>query len=467
MADVSKIKLEPDGTVYNVKDASALHPSTAQTNAINSGITSARVDVYNSIASEVETARGSYTNLNERLNNTAEEIYNAGKTVPEGTQIIIEDDTYTVESHAEIFNDYANNDAIGEYSHAEGHGTVARGDCSHAEGYNTIYHGALGNYSHAEGYCAEASGSSSHAEGNSCTASGSSSHAEGFETTASGSHSHAEGNNTVASGGFSHAEGIGTIASSSYQHVQGRYNVADSEMKYAFIIGKGNSGTTRSNAFAIDWNGLLYINGSSTGVNVSTLKTVTDGLGTASAKNVPDSGNASSSQVVMGNDTRLTDSRSASDVYSWAKASSKPSYSYSEISGLGTAATKAYTSSVTSSGTGLPTSSAVYSHVDTLLAKYAKLTAGTAISSGADLNSIRTVGNYACNSASVASNLSNCPYKSSGFRLDVFETTSSNFLKQVLQPNQITSTNNSIFQRTYSVSSATWSAWYKITLTAV
>jgi hypothetical protein len=34
-------------------------------------------------------------------------------------------------------------------------------------------------------------------------------------------------------------------------------------------------------------------------------------LGTAAAKNVPDSGNAGSSEVVMGNDTRLTDARTA------------------------------------------------------------------------------------------------------------------------------------------------------------
>ena len=34
-----------------------------------------------------------------------------------------------------------------------------------------------------------------------------------------------------------------------------------------------------------------------------------------------------------GNDSRLSNARPASDVYAWAKASSKPSYSYSEISG--------------------------------------------------------------------------------------------------------------------------------------
>ena len=57
-------------------------------------------------------------------------------------------------------------------------------------------------------------------------------------------------------------------------------------------------------------------------------------LGTASAKDVPTSGNASTTQVVMGDDTRLTDSRNAADVYSWAKASSKPSYTASEVGAI-------------------------------------------------------------------------------------------------------------------------------------
>lgn len=39
----------------------------------------------------------------------------------------------------------------------------------------------------------------------------------------------------------------------------------------------------------------------------------------------------------QGNDSRLSNARPASDVYSWAKASSKPSYSWSEISGRPTA----------------------------------------------------------------------------------------------------------------------------------
>lgn len=54
-------------------------------------------------------------------------------------------------------------------------------------------------------------------------------------------------------------------------------------------------------------------------------------LGTASSKDVATSGNASASQVVMGNDTRLSDARKASDVHDWAKASTKPTYTASEV----------------------------------------------------------------------------------------------------------------------------------------
>lgn len=54
-------------------------------------------------------------------------------------------------------------------------------------------------------------------------------------------------------------------------------------------------------------------------------------LGTASAKNVPASGDAATGEVVLGSDTRLTDARNAKDVYNWAKQENKPSYGYSEI----------------------------------------------------------------------------------------------------------------------------------------
>ena len=154
----------------------------------------------------------------------------------------------------EIFNEYKKNKATGYASHSEGSTTIASGDCSHSEGCDTT---ASGRTSHAEGYFTIASGDYSHSEG--------------FNTTASGITSHAEGNVTTASGNHSHSEGNYTIASSSYQHVQGQFNVEDSDSKYSFIIGNGKDNNNRSNAFAIDWNGKIYIGNDTDGVDVSAL----------------------------------------------------------------------------------------------------------------------------------------------------------------------------------------------------
>ena len=66
----------------------------------------------------------------------------------------------------------------------------------------------------------------------------------------------------------------------------------------------------------------------------ATAKGKVDALGTAASKNVPTSGNASTTEVVMGDDTRLTDARPASDVSAWAKASTKPTYTASEVGAI-------------------------------------------------------------------------------------------------------------------------------------
>lgn len=80
----------------------------------------------------------------------------------------------------------------------------------------------------------------------------------------------------------------------------------------------------------------VLIKGKANNSHKHTKSDITDfpSLGTASAKDVASSGNASTSQVVMGNDTRLSDARKASDVSAWAKSSTKPSYTKSEV-GLG------------------------------------------------------------------------------------------------------------------------------------
>ena len=86
-----------------------------------------------------------------------------------------------------------------------------------------------------------------------------------------GLYSHAEGYETKAKGNYSHTEGSRTISTSDCQHVQGMYNVEDTENKYAFIIGNGNFNDRRSNAFSVDWNGKIYVNNATEGVDVSAL----------------------------------------------------------------------------------------------------------------------------------------------------------------------------------------------------
>lgn len=124
----------------------------------------------------------------------------------------------------EVFNDYDNNTATGNNSHAEGSQTKAVGNNSHAEGSQTK---AVGNYSHAEGLRTNASGVNSHAEGQETQAPGDYSHAEGFQTHANRNNSHAEGRITVADGGASHAEGGETQASGDYSHAEGYMSLSE------------------------------------------------------------------------------------------------------------------------------------------------------------------------------------------------------------------------------------------------
>lgn len=165
-------------------------------------------------------------------------------------------------SHAEGYETIAWED----YAHAEGWGCQAERGASHAEGRNTI---AGGTYSHAEGFGSEAQAFVSHAEGTATTARGVSSHAEGSSTYAIGDNSHAEGDFTHANGENSHAQNEGTTAEKFAQTTLGTYNIKDKAGTtshpngndnygyYALIIGNGTSDTNRSNAFSIDWTGVI------------------------------------------------------------------------------------------------------------------------------------------------------------------------------------------------------------------
>ena len=137
----------------------------------------------------------------------------------------------------EVFNDYDNNTAVGNNSHAEGAKTNASGNNSHAEGYGGTAAGSnshvegletntAGANSHAEGQLTNARGVNSHAEGQETAADGVNSHAEGFQTHANKNNSHAEGRVAVADGVASHAEGSETQASGDYSHAEGQKTVA-------------------------------------------------------------------------------------------------------------------------------------------------------------------------------------------------------------------------------------------------
>ena len=213
------------------------------------------------------TSSGEWVRQKNSSGGSATEVYNAGKTVPQGSSVTVDGQTYTVGVNAEIFNSYENNHAVGNYSHAEGINTLASGAFSHAEGDHSY---AISTYSHAEGNGTLASGICSHAEGHATTARGNYSHAEGNFSTASGIYSHSEGYST-ASADFAHSEGSGAVAASIAQHAQGKFNAIDSNNKYAFIIGNGTDNDNRSNALAIDWDGKIYVNGSSTGIDLNNL----------------------------------------------------------------------------------------------------------------------------------------------------------------------------------------------------
>ena len=179
---------------------------------------------------------------------------------------------------------------IGRYSVAEGQRIIASGQCSHAEG---SYTEASGSDSHAEGNATNATGYCSHAEGVFSTASAAESHAEGYDTKASGEQSHAEGYSSKASGKGSHAEGRYSEASGEGSHAGGRFTVADGNYmtaigKYntrnsskAFAIGNGTSDKARSDAFAVDWKGNIYMSlGDCTITDSGTALSVTSGAST-------------------------------------------------------------------------------------------------------------------------------------------------------------------------------------------
>ena len=161
----------------------------------------------------------------------------------------------------EVFNDYDNNTATGNNSHAEGAKTNASGDNSHAEGNGGT---ATGTNSHVEGLDTNTEGANSHAEGQLNNARGENSHAEGFQTNANKDNSHAEGRVTVADGVASHAEGQHTTASGDYSHAEGNSTVASGVNSHTEGT---NTKATKSNSHAEgDQSGALGVNSHAEGL---------------------------------------------------------------------------------------------------------------------------------------------------------------------------------------------------------
>lgn len=124
----------------------------------------------------------------------------------------------SVQGTGEIFNDYTDNKAIGNNSHAEGSRTTAEGTCSHTEGQ---YTSTRASYAHAEG----------------------------FQTIANNMYEHAQGKHNISNTGSSdsdktiHSIGIGEMASSSCNAVE----VMTNGDQYIYGIGSYD-GTNYSSA---------------------------------------------------------------------------------------------------------------------------------------------------------------------------------------------------------------------------
>lgn len=211
---------------------------------------------------------------------------------------------------AELFNDYENNIAAGQYAHAEGRETNATGPRAHAEGYKTSVFAAD---AHAEGRNTWAMGAQSHTEGMYGIGWGSVSHTEGTVVVdfATGGSSYAILNDeelirdflntcTVlylptenaepyywkitdealaayrlhgALGFATHAEGINNIVCDSAGHVEGYNNVAgdmipghgqDSEVYAPHVEGIGNKVAGRLYATHVGGSNCVIVSGNYT-----------------------------------------------------------------------------------------------------------------------------------------------------------------------------------------------------------
>jgi len=90
----------------------------------------------------------------------------------------------------------------------------------------------------------------------------------------------------------------------------------------------------------------------------------------------------------------------------------------------------------------------------------------TIVTADSDLDDYKTPGRYGCNTGSIAATITNSPYKLSGYRLEIIETTGYN-LMQKIYPNAQNLAHGLCFMRTYIANSDTWSDWYLFEATSI
>ena len=120
-------------------------------------------------------------------------------------------------------------------------------------------------------------------------------HAEGGRTKATGAYSHAEGTTTQAKGYASHTEGSWTVSENEAEHAEGKYNKSNTGTKKTIhSVGIGTSDTDRKNAHEIMENGDNYVYGVGgyDGKNPDTAKTLQEVI--SGSRSIIDLGNITS-----------------------------------------------------------------------------------------------------------------------------------------------------------------------------
>ena len=409
--------------------------------------------------------------------------------------------------------------ASGSASHAEGSST-ASGDGAHAEGGVTT---ASGQNAHSEGNHTVASGYHSHAQGFYTTASGSQSFAAGAQTIANGVDMFAFGRYNVPAvtqypdwvSGTHYEVGDKVrakdpmmlpepmwmdyeckIANSDTRFNNTKWKIAPSPSEYTPLeaVGYGTNDNNRSNVRTLYKQGNeflkgdLYVHANADGTDGDKVMAEPASEGTSGQVLTTDGQGGRSWTTVEAGTSIIDDTAGSGDtdkVWSADKSSSEINSLNSAINGkisepssegtsgqilttdgnggrvwttpTGSAVTVDNTLSVSGAAADAAATGAVKSKADkAITVDYSK---ATAISNGADLNSLTTPGNYYANTNTVAGSLSHCPVGIS-FRMNVFTTTSSTRGYQIIYKNSTGYTEQEIWYRSFN--STLWTDWKKI-----